>query len=140
MIYLLDTNTCIRFLNGRSLNLARKLPTVPIKDIATCSIVRAELLYGSKKSIKSSSSLVAQEAFLNNFVSLPFDNQTADIYADIRAQLETTGTPIGPNDFLIAAIALAHNLILVTHNTREFSRVPALLLEDWELLLTNKTT
>ena len=74
-----------------------------------------------------------QQAFLVQFVSLPFDDDAAEVYAIIRARLEAQGTPIGPYDLQIAAIALANNLILVTHNTREFSRVPGLLLEDWEL-------
>ncbi|WP_442921628.1 PIN domain-containing protein [Microcoleus sp. Aus8_D2] len=55
------------------------------------------------------------------------------MYGEIRAQLAASGTPIGPNDLLIASIALANNLILVTHNTREFSRVEGLRLEDWEI-------
>jgi tRNA(fMet)-specific endonuclease VapC len=70
---------------------------------------------------------------LNRFISLPFDDQSAIIYGQIRAQLVASGTPIGPNDLLIASIALANNLILVTHNTREFSRVEDLRLEDWEI-------
>ena len=67
------------------------------------------------------------------FVSLPFDDAAASVYAIIRAHLESAGTPIGPYDLQIAAIALANGLTLVTHNTREFSRVPGLLLEDWEV-------
>jgi tRNA(fMet)-specific endonuclease VapC len=67
---------------------------------------------------------------VSEFVSLPFDDQSAVIYGQIRAQLAVSGTPIGPNDLLIASIALANNLILVTHNTREFSRVEGLRLED----------
>lgn len=70
--------------------------------------------------------------FFNEFVSLPFDGRAAEIGGQIRAQLADVGTPIGSNDLLIAAIALAHNLILVTHNTREFSRVAGLRIEDWE--------
>jgi tRNA(fMet)-specific endonuclease VapC len=67
---------------------------------------------------------------VSEFVSLPFDDQSAVIYGQIRAQLAVSGTPIGPNDLLIASIALANNLILVTHNTREFSSVEGLRLED----------
>ncbi len=73
-----------------------------------------------------------QQAFLEHFVSLPFDDQCSLIHGQIRAQLTLTGELIGPYDFLIAAIALAHDLILVTHNTGEFSRVPNLKLEDWQ--------
>ncbi len=77
--------------------------------------------------------LARQQQFLTLFVSLPFDDVTALTYGRIRAELAANGTPIGPNDFQIAAIALTHNLILVTHNTREFSRVSGLVIEDWEL-------
>src|SRR5437016_13074261 len=64
------------------------------------------------------------------FVSLPFDDRAAEEYGKLRAHLAALGTPIGPNDLLIAAIALANRLTLVTHNTVEFSRVPGLVLED----------
>ena len=64
---------------------------------------------------------------------MPFDDQSAVIYGQIRAQLAAPGTPIDPNDLLIASIALADNLIIVTHNTREFSRVEGLRLEDWDI-------
>ncbi len=63
-----------------------------------------------------------------------FDDSAADVYGRIRAQLETFGTPIGPNDLMIAATALSGGLILVTHNTSEFSRVPGLLFEDWQTI------
>ncbi len=76
--------------------------------------------------------LARQQQFLTLFVSLPFDDVTALTYGRIRAELAANGTPIGPNDFQIAAIALTHSLTLVTHNTREFSRVSGLVIEDWE--------
>ncbi|MCB0293257.1 MAG: PIN domain-containing protein, partial [Calditrichaeota bacterium] len=66
------------------------------------------------------------------FISLPFDDSAAEKYGEIRATLEKAGTPIGPNDLFIAAIAAANKTILVTHNTREFRRVVELTLEDWE--------
>lgn len=65
-------------------------------------------------------------------MSLPFDDKAAEQYAAIRRHLETLGLPIGPYDLQIAAIALVHGCTLVTHNQAEFSRVPRLLLEDWE--------
>ena len=70
--------------------------------------------------------------FLNRFISLPFDDQCAEIYGEIRRQLEKEGNVIGPYDLMIAAIALANKVILVSHNTREFSRIKHLDLEDWE--------
>jgi tRNA(fMet)-specific endonuclease VapC len=68
---------------------------------------------------------------LDPFRSLPFDDASAEVYGRIRAQLGAQGNLIGPNDLLIASIALANNLTLVTHNTREFSRIPELRIEDW---------
>ena len=76
--------------------------------------------------------LQIQKTFVDQFVSLPFDDRCALIYGRLRADLANAGTPIGSNDLLIAAIALANDLILVTHNVREFSRVRGLKLEDWE--------
>ena len=103
-----------------------------IAEIAVCSVVKGELFYGAIRSANIERNLRLQQEFLSQFVSLPFDDQSALIFSNIRAQLATQGTPIGAYDLQIAAIALAHNLILVTHNTREFSRIPQLQLEDWE--------
>lgn len=133
MIYLLDTNACIVYLNRRESGVRQRLETLSPDDVTVCSIVKAELFYGAMRSNNPERTLAMQQAFLNRFVSLPFDDQAALIYSRIRAQLATLGIPIGPYDLQIAAIALVNNLILVTHNTREFSRVDGLRLEDWEL-------
>lgn len=133
MKYLLDTNVCVVYLKGRSESINQRFHAVPFNEIAVCSIVRAELLYGGKRSNNPQKTLIKQRAFLARFVSLPFDDAAAEIYSDLRARLATLGTPISSNDLQIASIALAHNLTLVTHNTREFSRVEGLQLEDWEL-------
>lgn len=133
MKYLLDTNTCIRYLNGRSPQVRAKLLATPFQDIVVCSIVKAELAFGSMRSQNPTQSLAKQQNFLVHFVSLPFDDFVVPFYAQIRADLTNRGTPIGPNDTMIAAIAVAYNLILVTHNTIEFSRIQGLQLEDWEL-------
>ena len=133
MKYLLDTNTCIRYINGRAPKLRLKMPTMPVSDIVVCDIVVAELFYGAAKSNTPDESLLKQQAFLKPYVSLPFDGKAAISYAIIRAQLEKLGMPIGPLDMLIAAIAQAHGLILITHNTAEFKRINGLEIEDWEL-------
>lgn len=133
MKYLLDTNTCIRHLNQRSPAITRRLQNTPEQDIVVCSIVKAELYFGAKKSHDFLKTFKNQQAFLMRFISLPFDDIPALSYANIRANLEAVGTPIGSNDLMIAAIAVANNLILVTHNTAEFSRVPGLKVEDWEI-------
>ena len=134
MRYLLDTNTCIRYLNGRAPAVRLRLAAVRRDDDAICSPVKAELFYGAARSQDPLRSLQRQLAFLEPFVSLPFDDHAATLYGRIRADLATRGTPIGANDLLIAAIALAHDITLVTHNTDEFSRVGGLPLEDWEAM------
>ena len=132
MKYLLDSNTCIRYLNHRSQSVIDKMASISPADIVVCSIVKAEMYFGAKRSHNPVKTKAEQDAFLVLFQSLPFDDSAAEIYSDIRADLAARGTPIGPNDLMIAAIALANNLILITHNTREFSRITALQLEDWE--------
>jgi tRNA(fMet)-specific endonuclease VapC len=133
MKYLLDTNVCIIYLKGRNLNLKQRLESVPIQEIAVCSIVKSELCYGAMKSANPKRNFALQQAFLEQFVSLPFDDLAATTFGAIRVQLETRGIPIGAYDLQIAAIALANNLTLVRHNTQEFGRVDGLQLEDWEV-------
>ncbi len=132
MKYLLDSNTCIVYLNGRSLSVAVKIKATPASDIAVCSIVKAELYFGARRSHDPAKTRAQQDEFLLLFQSLPFDDDGAYRYSGIRADLAARGTPIGPNDLMIATIALAHGLILITHNTHEFSRIQGLSLEDWE--------
>ncbi len=133
MKYLLDTNTCIRYLNRRSENIIRKMEATSPDELVVCSVTRAELIFGAIKSDYPAQNRAKQNDFLEPLTTLSFDDQAAEKYGIIRALLERAGTPIGPNDLLIAAIALDHNLILVTHNSGEFRRVPDLLIEDWEL-------
>ena len=132
MSYLLDANTWIEFLNGRSENVRRRLESTRPEEIVLCSVVKAELYYGAAKSARPAENFGRIESFIDKFVSYPFDDAAARIYGDIRARLERSGKLIGPNDLLIAAIALARDAMLVTHNTREFARVEELPLEDWD--------
>jgi len=132
MRFLWDSNTCIQHLRGRSPAITRRLESASDGDVVLCSVVRAELRYGDLHHPNPQPELVRLDRFLNALDSLPLDNEAADHAAEIRHHLATRGTPIGPNDLLIAAIARANNLTLVTHNTTEFSRVPGLLLEDWQ--------
>ena len=132
MKYLLDTNTCIIYIKGKNLSLKQRMEDTLISDIAVCSVVKSELFYGSMKSVNPERNYALQQEFLEQFISLPFDDTSAHIFGTIRAQLEKKGTPIGAYDLQIAAIAIANNLTLVTHNTREFSRILELKIEDWE--------
>ena len=132
MTWMLDTNACIRYLNGRSPELRDRLDALNESDIGVCSVVKAELFYGAARSTDPVRTLQKQQRFLDRFVSFPFDDPSAETYGRIRAHLEGQGLVIGPNDLLIAAIALALGVTLVTHNVAEFSRVPGLKIEDWE--------
>jgi tRNA(fMet)-specific endonuclease VapC len=132
MRYLLDTNACIQFLNKRNSEVQRRLAAARRTDIVICQIVKAELYYGAYKSSRRAENLALLARFFSQFESLPFDDAAAEAYGRLRAELARRGTPIGPNDLMIAAIALAYDLTLVTHNTAEFSRVATLRLEDWE--------
>ena len=132
MRYLLDTNTCIRFLRQRHLRLVERVRSHSPSQVCVCSVVVAELFHGSERSEHPASNREKILAFLRPFVSFPFDDKAAVVHAAIRRRLEAAGTPIGPYDSQIAAIALVHGLTVVTHNTVEFARVPELKLEDWE--------
>ncbi len=133
MRFLLDSNASIVFLNKRSEKLKQRLELCQPQEVVLCSVVKAELLYGAMKSQNPKASLFKVENFFAHFQSLPFDDNAADFYGKIRSELSALGTPIGANDFMIAAIALANDVTLISHNTREFGRVRGLLLEDWEL-------
>ncbi|MEC4813315.1 MAG: type II toxin-antitoxin system VapC family toxin [Scytonema sp. PMC 1069.18] len=132
LIYLLDTNACIVYLKNKNSSINRYFNNIESNKIAVCSVVKAELFYGSMRSNNPQKSLNIQLLFLNQFISLPFDDRCAEIYGTIRADLAKKGTPISSNDLQIASIALANDLILVTHNVREFSRIEGLKIEDWE--------
>ena len=112
--------------------MLRRLQTLPPAEVRVCAIVKAEMYYGAMKSVDPAHTLAQQQMFLNAFESLPCDDAAALVYGRVRAELARRGMPIGPNDLMIAAIAVAHDLILVTHNATEFDRVTGLRLEDWE--------
>jgi len=131
-MFLLDTNTCIRILNGGSPKLIARLRQLDPSNIRLCSIVIAELYYGARRSSRVEDNLKLLKKFFEVFVSIPFDDLCAEHYGAVRGELEAAGTPIGPNDLMIAATARAHDLVLVTHNTRGFGRVAGLRLQDWE--------
>jgi tRNA(fMet)-specific endonuclease VapC len=131
-MHLLDSNTCIQFLNGRSASVERRLRGTKPSEIKLCSIVKAELWYGAARSNDSPMVMSRLTTFFAPYESFPFDDAAAAEYGRIRGMLAQAGTPIGPNDLMIAAIARGRGLTLVTHNVREFSRVPGLSVEDWE--------
>lgn len=131
--YLLDTNACIEFINGKNKRIRERINAHDNDDIYLCSVVRGELIYGARLSAQPEKALVINMAFIDLFKSLPYDDSAADAYSSIRADLRRKGQMIGANDLIIAAIAMSRNLVLVTHNLREFSRIETLMIEDWQV-------
>ena len=130
MAYLLDTNAVIALLNDTASKTALRARRENPDDVAISAIVMHELYYGAFRSRRA-----AQNAALIDdlqFVVLDFDTEDARQAGEVRAMLSSKETPIGAYDVLIAGQAVERNLILVTHNTREFGRVPGLRLEDWQ--------
>ena len=131
MTYYLDTNTCIYFLTGKYPMLLTKMMSHSLNDIKIPAIVKGELLHGAEKSLKREENINKISAFLLPFEIVPYDSAGADCYGKIKAMLEKNGMLIGPNDLLIAATVLAQNAVLITNNTKEFSRIEGLRLENW---------
>ena len=132
MIYLLDTNTCIGYINRRNPSIYQHFLAVSPDDVCICDVVKFELYYGAYKGSRTTENLQILDKFFADLTSLSFEAKAAQICGQIRAKLQAKGTPIGAYDLQIAAIALANNLTLITHNTREFERIENLALEDWE--------
>ena len=133
MIYLLDTNVWVQFLRNCNALVVQRMHAHQPSELRICTVTAAELYFGCLKSAKPAAHRATVDAVLVPYLCLPFDLAAADEFAAIRRYLEALGTPIGPYDMQIAAIARALGCTLVTHNTSEFSRVPGLTLEDWEL-------
>lgn len=127
---LLDSNICIYIINAKPPEVLARFRQYRLGEIGLCSVVAAELAYGVAKS-RSARNKAALEMFLAPLEILPFDTKALWAYGDLRANLERQGQPIGALDTMIAAHALSLDAPLVTHNTREFERVPGLRLESW---------
>lgn len=132
-MYLLDTNAVIRFVNRSSNNVTERILRAGPDSLLLCSIVKAELMYGAFNSERPLENALGYRELFRMFRSLPFDDACVEEYGQLRALLRRRGAPIGANDLLIAAIALANNLTLVTANTNEFGRISGLRLENWEV-------
>ncbi len=132
-MYIPDTNTWIRFLNPEPNPVKKRLSSTDPACLRFCSVVKAELYFGAENSARKSENLATLNDLFVGIESLPFDDHAAMEYGKIRAALKKAGTPIGPNDLMIASIALVHQAVLVTHNVGEFSRVEGLQIEDWEM-------
>jgi tRNA(fMet)-specific endonuclease VapC len=135
MQFLLDANAWIGHLRQTKPTVTARLRQYAASDVALCSVVLGELLFGIERSATQhrAANLALVAALRRQYISLPFDDSAAEHYSRVRAHLAGRGTMIGANDLMIAAIALAQGLKVVTHNTVEFSRVPGLGLEDWQI-------
>ena len=130
MLYLLDTHIISAWARRSHPALMRRMLAVAPSDLAISVLVEYELLCGfARNPLVKSWPLI--EALLSLIPSLPLTRPIANRAADLRSDPAVAGTPIGPYDLLIAATALEHSATLVTHNTREFARVPGLVVEDW---------
>jgi tRNA(fMet)-specific endonuclease VapC len=133
--HLLDTDAFVDHLRrGPASKVTAKLLAAPPGSVYLYTVVLAELVYGAVRSgpaheMSNRALIVRLQA---QFPSLPFDERAAEEYGKLRAHLTGLGQLIGPNDLMIAAIALANGLTLVTRNTSEFSRVPGLTSENWQ--------
>jgi tRNA(fMet)-specific endonuclease VapC len=128
--YLLDTNAVIALLNDAGSPVARRAKQHHPSEVAVSSIVAHELFYGAFKSRRTAHNVALVDALPLEI--LPFDREDARQAGEIRAQLAAAGQPVGPYDVLIAGQAMARQLVLVTHNTGEFSRIAGLVVEDWQ--------
>ena len=129
--YMLDTNMIAYAKNRRPIIVLERLLMHEPSEIAVSSITMAELEFGIQNSSRPEQNRMALMLFMAGISILPFDTNAAMEYGDIRHKLKEQGMLIGGNDLLIAAHARSLVIILVTHNTREFSRVENLRIEDW---------
>ena len=130
-MYMLDTNICIYLINNKDPNLAKKIARVPVDEICISTISLAELEYGVSKSQQTAKNAQALAKFLSILSVVDFDDSAAQVYGEVRANLECNGTVIGDMDMLIAGHAKSKGYILVTNNEQEFKRVEGLIIENW---------
>lgn len=131
MRWMLDTDTCIALIKRQPEKLLRKLAGKSPGQVGLSAITVAELQLGVARSSRLDEAAAALVEFLLPCEIAPFDDAASAAYGPAVAALLRKGTPIGPMDSLIAAHALSLGATLVTHNTREFGRVPQLRVEDW---------
>ncbi|MDM0086192.1 MULTISPECIES: type II toxin-antitoxin system VapC family toxin [unclassified Variovorax] len=130
MKYLLDTNTLIYAFRGVG-EVRARVDSTSDADMRLCAINLFELEFGFAKSRDPRPQRALLDQLVQRLGVLPLDSAGAEAAGRIKAYLQQAGTPIGPYDLLIAGIAMAHNLIVVTRNVNEFARVPGLRVENW---------
>ena len=131
MTRLLDTCMCVFLIRAKHPAIRERFMRFEVGELGISSITESELRHGAEKSLDPEKNHRQLDLFLLSLPVLAYGGDAARHYGEIRRHLESAGTPIGSMDLLIAAHARAAGLILVTHNTREFERVPGLVVEDW---------
>jgi len=131
MKLMLDTNVCIDLIKEHLSSVLERFASHAVGDIGISVITLAELEYGVSKSSRPAKNREALDQFISPLEVTPFDRQATAVYGKLRATLEKKGQSIGSMDLLIAAHAVSLDVRLVTHNVREFGRVPGLQTEDW---------
>ncbi len=129
-MFVVDTNTLVYFFRGQG-RVAERLLSTPPSALIVPSVVQFELETGVRKSSSPEQRRAQLDVLMAAMLVVPFDSRCAVVAAEVRARLESRGTPIGPLDTLIAATALVHDATLVTRNVREFTRVEGLQVVDW---------
>lgn len=130
-MYLLDTNICVAILRGKPPHVAAKFRAAMPSGIVVSSVSVAELYYGVARSADPERELIGVERLLASVSTLSFGTEAARTYGVVRRYLERRGEIIGQFDLLIAGHAISEGATLVTNNTREFARIPTLVLDDW---------
>ncbi len=130
MTYLLDTDTCIRWLRDR-FSVREKVREVGSNQISICVVTVAELYYGAYNSNRVTENLTRAEQFIENLPVLPLTDSAVKRFGELKAELRRIGQPIAEFDLLIGSVALTDNYILVTNNTRHYARITRLQLENW---------
>jgi tRNA(fMet)-specific endonuclease VapC len=129
-VILLDTSICVELLRGTSPQASRRLLATDPDQVRIPAVAAAELLFGARRG-GVAQALEATRGFIDGIGTMPFGASAAESYGAARQALAAAGTPIGPNDLLIAATALSLGATLATANTGEFARVPGLAVENW---------
>jgi len=130
MIYLLDTDTCIYWLKNIT-SVTNKIQTIGWENICICNITVAELYFGAYNSQKLAENLTRAENFIQNIAVITLDNNAVKKFGELKAELRKIGQQVADFDLLIASVALTRTYILVTNNTRHYSRISELKLENW---------
>lgn len=129
--YLLDTNICIYIAKRKPINVLHKFENLSVGEVGMSTVTYGELLYGVQKSQHQKKSMTILTELITLIPVLPLETDVGKHYGKIRGKLEQQGKLIGNNDLWIASHALSLEVVLVTNNVKEFSRIPHLKIENW---------